>query len=150
MEFASFQDKIPDNHCFGCGPLNEHGLRLESHWDGEESVARFEPRPEHSAGPPEILNGGIIATIIDCHGICTAIADAYRQSGREIGVGDPIWYVTGRLEVDYRAPTPIGAPVELRARVAERQGRKTRVNVRVSSGETICAQGSVLAIRVRG
>ena len=124
---TAFQDRMPGNHCFGCGPGNERGLRIKSHWadeQGTESVCRFEPQPHQAAGPREYLNGGIIATVIDCHGVCTAIADAYRREGREMGQGELIWYVTGSLTVDYRRPTPIDREVEIRARLREVDGRK--------------------------
>ena len=46
-----FQAYYPENrsHCYGCGTLNEHGLHIESRWDGDESVCRFEPQPYHMA-----------------------------------------------------------------------------------------------------
>jgi len=41
----AFQDFYPDelSWCYGCGRLNEHGLRIKSYWDGEESVATYTP-----------------------------------------------------------------------------------------------------------
>src|SRR5215218_5029413 len=100
----AFQDQMPDNHCFGCGRANAHGLGLRSRWDGDASTAEWTARPEHAAGPPGILNGGIIATLLDCHGVCTAIADAYRRESRPIGSDPEIWYATGTLSVDYLRP----------------------------------------------
>ena len=77
-----FQDLIQGNHCFGCGPHNPAGLQIKSTWSGEkESVCVFQPSAHHCAAPTKFLNGGIIATIIDCHSVCTAIAYAYRQAG---------------------------------------------------------------------
>jgi acyl-CoA thioesterase FadM len=65
-----------------------------------------------------------------------------------MGDGEEIWCVTGRLEVDYLAPTPIDRPVELRARIEAVSGRKTTLNCTLSSGDTLCAQGRVIAVRV--
>ena len=48
---------------------------------GDEAVSTFTPQPFHMAGPTNVLNGGIIGTVIDCHCICTAFADAYRREG---------------------------------------------------------------------
>jgi hypothetical protein len=93
-EQKAFQELIQGNHCFGCGNLNKHGLQIRSYWDGEETVCNWKPREYHMAGPAHVLNGGIIATLIDCHSICTAIAAAYRNEGREIGSGERIWYAT--------------------------------------------------------
>ena len=100
------------------------------------------------AGPTHVLNGGIIATVVDCHCVCTAIADAYRAAGRDIGSAPVIWCVTATLRVDYLAPTPIDAPVELRARVRETKGRKRVVTCTVSSGGRTCAEAEVVAVEV--
>ena len=153
MTGDAFQDRIPGNHCFGCGPGNERGLRIKSRWAdaqgvGDESVCRYRPEPHQAAGPLGFLNGGILATLIDCHAVCTAIADAYRRAGRELGQGELIWYVTGSLAVDYRRPTPIGDEVVVRARLAGVEDRKTRLECRLSSGGELCAEGRVLAVRV--
>ena len=45
----AFQDYYSDStsHCYGCGRLNEQGLQIKSTWDGEESVAHYQPRPYH-------------------------------------------------------------------------------------------------------
>ena len=73
----AFQDYYPEDvaHCFGCGRLNEHGHHIKSYWDGDETVARFVPRPHHTA-IPEYVYGGLIASLIDCHGTGTAAAAA--------------------------------------------------------------------------
>ena len=64
----SIQDRLyPDLPCFGCGPVNERGLRLKSYATGDgEVIAEFTPWPEHDNGTG-FLNGGIIATVLDCH-----------------------------------------------------------------------------------
>jgi len=107
----AFQDAIQDNHCWGCGTLNQAGLHLKSAWEGDESVCRLTPRPEFMAGPTDVLYGGFIASVFDCHAVCTAIADAYRTAGRELGSEPRLWCVTASLKVDYLAPTPLGAPL---------------------------------------
>ena len=109
MSSTAFQDLIPDNGCYGCGPANPHGLRIKSVWEGEEAVCVYRPEPHQSAGPPQFLNGGIIATLIDCHSVCTAIAHAYRAEGRPIGSAPHIWCVTANLNVTYLRPTPLEA-----------------------------------------
>ncbi|MGL6160917.1 PaaI family thioesterase [Microbulbifer sp.] len=148
-EQIAIQDRIPDNHCFGCGPDNRQGLQIKSYWTGDdESRCEFTPRPHHCAGPTHYLNGGIIATAIDCHTICTAIADGYRQAGREVGGGEKIWFATGRLDVQYKAPAPIDKPVILEAKIVERSERKTVLHCTLSSGGRLCATADVVAVRV--
>ena len=100
------------------------------------------------AGPRHVLNGGIIATILDCHGVCTSVADAYRREGRAIGRGDTIWFATGSLDVRYLAPVPVDASVELRARVVEHGERKTVVDSTLVAADDVCARAAVTAVRV--
>ncbi len=146
---TAFQDLILGNHCYGCGIENPSGLSIKSYWDGlEETVCSFSPETFHSAGPPGVLNGGIIATLIDCHCVCSSVAYAYRAEGREIGSGDEIWFVTGGLSVKYLQPTPIRGPVHLRARVTEAADKKMIWHCSVSVADTVCATGDVIAIRV--
>ncbi|MGH2403078.1 MAG: PaaI family thioesterase [bacterium] len=144
----AFQDEFVGNYCFGCGSLNQRGLRIKSYWAGDEAVCAWRPDPVHMAGPQGILNGGIIATIIDCHSICTAIADAYRREGRPLDSEPLIWYVTGSLQVSYLRPTPIDTEVTLRARVKERGEKKSVVVCSLSARGEECARGEILAVRV--
>ncbi|HXG31183.1 MAG TPA: PaaI family thioesterase [Thermodesulfobacteriota bacterium] len=148
MDKPAIQDYMEINGCWGCGSLNEHGLRLKSYLLGDESICTWKPEEYHMAGPKGVLNGGIIATIMDCHSICTAIADAYGREGRELGTEPFIWYVTASLKVDYLLPTPIDRPVTLRARVKEVKERKTVVACSLFSGKSECARAEVLAVRV--
>ncbi len=148
MTRTAFQDQIVGNHCWGCGSLNMWGLAIKSYWDGEESVCEWEPRDRFMSGPSGVLNGGIIATLVDCHSICTAIAARYRLEGREIGSGESVKYATGSLNVRYLAPTPINQTVSLRATIVEATDRKTVVNSTVSSGGQERAIGEVVGVRV--
>lgn len=145
---TALQDLIPGNHCYGCGPDNPLGMQIKSHWDGEESVCTYIPRPEQCAGPTQYLYGGTIASIIDCHCVCTGIAFQYESDGKQVGEGPPIWCVTGKLSVSYLAPTPIDKPVELRASVVKASGRKMTVKCTLSSEGTATAEAEVIAIRV--
>jgi len=146
----AIQDLVPGNHCWGCGPLNPHGLQIKSWLEGDEAVCRFQPSPAHMAGPTHVLNGGIIATLIDCHSVLTALAAAYRAAGREIGSEPHLWCVTASMKIDYLAPAPIAEPVELRASVRESKGRKHVVACTLSSGGRECARAEVLAVEVKG
>ena len=145
---TAIQDRIPHNHCYGCGPENPHGLQIKSFWDGNESVCTYTPRPEQSAGPSQYLYGGTIASIIDCHCVGTSIANYYEREGREIGEGAPVWCVTGNLTVRYLKPIRIDRPVKLRATIRECSDRKTIVDCEVISDGDVAAAGEVIAIRV--
>jgi acyl-CoA thioesterase FadM len=56
--------------------------------------------------------------------------------------------VTGKLTVNYIAPTPFDADIEVRAVLAEVSERKTIVKSSVYSGETLTAEGEMVAVRV--
>lgn len=149
MRKKAFQDYYPDQlaYCFGCGRLNEHGHQLKSYWDGEETVAEFTPEPFHIA-IPGFVYGGLIASLIDCHGTGTAAAAAYRQEGRSMDSDPPLRFVTASLRVDYLKPTPLGVPLEVRGRVEELKGRKVVVRETVSAEGTVCAEGTVVAVQM--
>jgi acyl-coenzyme A thioesterase PaaI-like protein len=159
MEQQSFQEQLAAlgfQHCWGCGIANEHGLRLKSYWsdDGEsdngEAVCVWHPQPYHIAAPG-IVNGGILATLIDCHSAATACADAYLAAGRAIQPGgEPLVYLTAQLDVRYLRPTPTGGPLTLRARVVERGERRTTVECSVVGVSGIeSARGTVVCARPR-
>ena len=145
----AFQDYYPDDvsHCFGCGKLNEKVHKIKSHWDGDESVAVFTPEPYHTAIPGYVY-GGLIASLIDCHGTGTAAAAGYREEGREMSSDPPLRYVTASLHVDYLRPTPMGVPLEVRGRVEEISGKKVVVSETLSANGKICARGRVVAVRM--
>jgi len=149
MDQKAFQDYYPDelSYCYGCGRLNEQGLKLKSYWDGEETVAILNPSPHHIAIPGYVY-GGLIASIIDCHGTGTASAAAYQSEGREIGTEPPLRFVTASLHVEYMRPTPLGVPLEVRGKIKEIKGRKVVVSATVSAAGEICARGEVVAVRM--
>jgi acyl-coenzyme A thioesterase PaaI-like protein len=145
----AFQDAYPDDlaYCYGCGRLNEHGLHVRSFWEGDESVATFTPRPYHIAVPGYVY-GGLIASLIDCHGTGTASAAAYRAEGRSPGSLPPMRYVTAALHVDYLRPTPLGVPLQVRGRVSEVTARKVVVEAWVIADGEVTARGTVVAVRM--
>ncbi len=57
----------------------------------------------------------------------------------------PFRFVTASLKVDYLKPTPLGVPLEVRARVKEIKGRKVVMQAWLSAEGQVCAQGEVVA-----
>jgi acyl-coenzyme A thioesterase PaaI-like protein len=149
MAPEAIQDYYPPDfaQCYGCGRLNEYGLQIKSYWDGDETVSTFRPKPYHTAVPGYVY-GGLIASLIDCHGTGTAAAAAYRAQGREWDTEPALRYVTAALHVDYLKPTPINTELELRARVKEIKGRKVVVSVTVSADGEVRAWGEVVAVQI--
>ena len=148
-EKKAFQDFYPDklSHCYGCGRLNENGMHIKSYWNGEESISTFTPKPYHLAFPG-FVNGGVIASFIDCHGTGTAAAAAYRADGREMDTLPPLRFVTASLHVDYLKPTPIDTPLIARGKVKEIKEKKVVVDVSISANDVICATGEVIAVKI--
>ena len=148
-DLKAFQDYYPDqwSYCYGCGRLNHAGLQIKSYWDGSETICEFLPRPEHTAIPGYVY-GGLIASLVDCHGTGTAAAAAYQAEGRPMGSEPPLRFLTGTLNVKYLNPTPLGPPIELRGKIREVKGRKVVVDVTVTVNEQVTAIGEVIAIQV--
>jgi acyl-coenzyme A thioesterase PaaI-like protein len=142
------QDLIPHNHCWGCGTLNPRGLHLKTVNEGDDAVSRLVPGPDFMAGPTDVLYGGLIAAVFDCHCVCTAIADAYAAEARDIGSAPHLWCVTASLKVDYLAPTPLGAEIEVRGRVREARGRKRVVEAVLRCVGRDRARAEVVAVQV--
>jgi len=149
MTDKAFQDYYPDNvaHCFGCGNLNAHGHRIKTHWEKDETVTRFRPEPFHTAIPGYVY-GGLIASLIDCHGTGTAAAAMYRAEGRAMDSEPPFRFVTASLQVDFLKPTPLGGELEIRGRVKEIKGRKVIVDATVYAGGVATARGEIVAVRM--
>jgi acyl-coenzyme A thioesterase PaaI-like protein len=149
MNRKAFQDLYPGEfcHCYGCGRLNEHGLQIKSHWDGDETVTIFEPRAYHT-GIAGYVYGGLIASLIDCHCLGTAAAAKRRADNPGEDSQTLPRFVTAALHVDYLRPTPMGVALEVRARAEEIKERKVIVQATVSAEGEICARGKVVAVRM--
>mgnify|MGYP001585238025 CR=1 FL=1 len=119
------EEHWPDKVCYGCGPSNAKGLHVRSFVvrdavprmdiatieassaDGTAEVLYteccFTPEPHHAA-LPGVLNGGIIASVFDCHCNITAAHCLMRIAG---GSSLPHMTVTADLRVQFKAPTPM-------------------------------------------
>ena len=149
MSTKSFQDHYPEHmsHCYGCGSLNHAGHQIKTHWDGEESVSRFTPDQHHVAIPGYVY-GGLLASLIDCHGTGTAAAAAYRAEGRDMDSDPAHRFLTASLHVDYLKPTPLGVELEIRGRVKEIKGRKVVIEEWIVADGEITVRGEVVAVEV--
>ena len=121
----------PLYHCFGCGPANSKGLRLRSFPaddSADELVCARRPEPYHEAFE-NVLNGGIVGTLLDCHSNWAAAWHLMRRDGLD----KPPCTVTAEFHVRMRHPTPSREPVELRARVVEASGPRVNVLAELAS-----------------
>jgi acyl-coenzyme A thioesterase PaaI-like protein len=141
----SLQDQYaPKSICFGCGPANEKGLRIKSRVEGDVVVADFTPEPFHHAFP-NVLNGGIIGALLDCHGNWTAAWHLMRAAGAD----RPPVTVTAEYAVKLRRPTPSAGSLRLRARVVESSADRAVVEGSLEAGGAVCAtfRGTFVAVK---
>jgi acyl-coenzyme A thioesterase PaaI-like protein len=107
------------------GPVNPTSVEITVGAEGEEAVAQvwFGPAFE---GAPGRVHGGMVAAVFDD---VTGFVLAF--------VGEPAF--TGELAIRYRAPVPVETPIEFRARLRQREGRRLVVEAEA------CLDGTVLA-----
>jgi acyl-coenzyme A thioesterase PaaI-like protein len=149
MTDKAFQDFYPDHmaHCFGCGRLNQYGHQIKSFWDGEESVCHFLPGP-HYISIPGYVYGGLLASLIDCHGTGTAAAAAYRAEHRDMSSDPALRFLTASLHVDYLKPTPLGVVLDVRGKVRAVTGRKVVIEEWITAAGAITVRGELVAVQV--
>jgi acyl-coenzyme A thioesterase PaaI-like protein len=134
----------PESTCFGCGPANDRGLRiasLEADAAGGDSnvrpgelVADWQPLPHHAAFD-DVLNGGIIGALLDCHSNWAAAVRLMRDTG----AAGPPGCVTAEMTVRFRRPTPVHIPVRLRAWPVRIDGQRVVVDAELLSGGIVTA-----------
>ena len=134
----------PKSICFGCGPANEKGLRIDSKRSENGLELWFTPSEEHQAFPG-MVNGGIIGTLLDCHGNWTAaIALMDAQEADE-----PPCTVTARYEVNLRRPTPLGEKLTVVGLAKEVSSDRVLVELTMTAAGKICATGNGLFVAVK-
>lgn len=132
--------------CYGCGRMNSDGHHFRTGWQGEQTVTIYDPKPEHIA-VPGFVYGGVIASLIDCHGTGSAALALHRKNGHEVGDGSETpRFVTASLKVDFLKPTPQGVALKAVGTVHEIHPKKFKVETEVYAGETVCARGEVVAV----
>jgi acyl-CoA thioesterase FadM len=76
------------------------------------------------------------------------MACKYRDRGKDTDNNAPLRFVTASLHVDYLAPTPIDATLELRGKVKEIKGRKVIVGITLSAKGKVCVKGEVVVVQI--
>ncbi|UOQ44814.1 PaaI family thioesterase [Halobacillus salinarum] len=144
----AIQDDYPEDFawCYGCGRLNEAGHHFRTGIKGDETITVYQPEPEHTA-IPGFVYGGVIASLIDCHGTGSAAITLHQKNGGEVGDGKDVpRFVTASLHVDYLMPTPQDVPLKAIGKVEEIHPKKFKVATEVYAGEKLCAKGEVVAV----
>ncbi|TRM10934.1 PaaI family thioesterase [Lentibacillus cibarius] len=143
----AIQDDYPDDfsHCYGCGRLNQEGYHFRTGWDGDKTVTIYTPEPQHTA-IPGFVYGGLIASLIDCHGTGSASLALHRKHGHEPGsTQEPPRFVTASLHVDFVKPTPQGQTLKAVGTPEEIHPKKFKIHTEVYAGDIVCAKAEVTA-----
>jgi acyl-coenzyme A thioesterase PaaI-like protein len=118
--------------CMVAGSAHPNGTGLMGHREGDEVVASVTLGPAHE-GPPGRAHGGMIASLFD-----------------EV-FGFALWMeavpaYTAWLKINYRKPVPLAEPLELRATVSERDGRKIFLAGTAGCGGEVLAEAEALFV----
>jgi acyl-coenzyme A thioesterase PaaI-like protein len=144
-DFSLQERYAPNNTCFGCGPANEKGLRIRSFPSGDEVIATWTPQPFHEAFP-NVLNGGIIGALLDCHSNWAATYHLMNKTGATT----PPCTVTADYAIKLTRPTPMDkGPITLRAKVVDSTDDRATVEATLEAGGKVCAtcRGTFVAVK---
>jgi len=110
--------EVAPHHCFACGALNEHGIHLDLHVEGDMCWTEL-ALADRFQGWDGIAHGGIICTILD------------EVMAWSLAATDN-WGLTARMSVDFKRPVRLGVPIRgegritaIRRRIIETSGRLT-------------------------
>lgn len=116
------------------GPANPSATPMTREFATDVVTSEFTFEPMHS-GAPGRGHGGVLAGVLD---------EFAGAAPRLVGV----MAATARLTVNYRAPIPMGVPLQLRVWVHERDGRKIHVHGDAHNGENLIADLEALFIEI--
>ena len=118
--------EVEPHNCFACGELNEHGLQLDLHVDGERCWTEL-TLEERFQGWDDIAHGGIVCTILD-----EVMAWSLASTDN--------WGLTARMSVDFRKPVRLGRRIRGEGWVTANRRRIIETAARlvdVESGEAL-------------
>ncbi|MCI0582211.1 MAG: PaaI family thioesterase [Chloroflexi bacterium] len=148
MDGHSLQERYaPASRCFGCGPANPDGLHLRS-FEADDGwlSATWQPEARFEAFD-DALNGGIVGTLLDCHGNWAAVTHLMHARAAAEAPG----CVTAELSIRYHRPTPTRlGPLTVRSHVIEASADRATVEATVAGGDgilTATARGTFVAVR---
>ena len=134
----------PSSICFGCGPANQQGLQINSIRIENGLSMEFLPEQHHQAFPG-MINGGIIGTLLDCHGNWTAAVALMDAQGLE----EPPCTVTASYTVKLRRPTPTDTVLKVTSQIKELSDDRVEIESLLEANDKVCATGSGLFVAVK-
>jgi acyl-coenzyme A thioesterase PaaI-like protein len=144
----SLQERYaPTARCFGCGPANAVGLRIRSFAVDDTAdahvVCDFVPDKHHEAFE-NVLNGGIIGAVLDCHMNWTTIHHLMRK----LGLDHAPPCVTSEFKVVLKRPTRMG-PVHVDAHVVSATDDRATIEATMTADGKVTATGTGTFVMVR-
>ena len=137
----------PKGRCFGCGPANSKGLRIRSFaldaTANAHVICDFTPEIHHEAFE-NVLNGGIIGAVLDCHMNWTAIFHLMKKTGLDHAP----CCVTANFSVALKRPTPLG-PVHVDAYVLSSTDDRATIEATMTAGGRVTAIGTGTFVAVK-
>ena len=149
----AWQDRIRQDHpgrrCYGCGADNPKGLHLKSHVQGDELVAHWRAQ-EHHLSYPGFLNGGVAATLMDCHAVCAAFVAELKELGLDPGEAPqrlPAGW-TKAMSLEFIKPVPLSEEISLRAKVVGKGDKSRQVQCSLYVDGQECVTGDLTIIMI--
>jgi acyl-coenzyme A thioesterase PaaI-like protein len=125
------QKQPSSDRCFVCGRNNPIGMHMHFVADSDGCVYADYTPSENQQGYPGVMHGGLITAMLD------------ELIGRT-AIASDLWCMTGKLEVRFIKPVPIGAPLKLKGEITRKTSR-----VLEGSGEIRLPDGT-LAVKAQG
>ena len=119
--------EVEPHNCFACGELNEHGLHLDLHVEGDRCWTQL-ALGDRFQGWDGIAHGGILSTILD------------EVMSWSLAATDN-WGVTARLNVAFRKPVRLDRPIRAEGWMTNARRRMIETAGRIVDA----ADGTVLA-----
>ncbi len=144
MKQRSLQETYaPQGVCYGCGPSNPNGFKIQSYVEDKKIVARWQPQSHHHAFP-NILNGGVIGTILDCH--CNWAAAWYLM--QEKNSDQTPCTVTAEYTIKLIRPTPMDGIITLEATLEHLDKNIAFIKGQLIAKDEVCdtCEGTFVAV----
>lgn len=131
--------KQPNSHCsFICGRRSPVGLRMSFYSTAPGEVMAEHVVPDDYQGYPGVVHGGVTAAMLDETAGRTVLAN-----------GDDQFYMTLKLEIEYRKPVPTETMLRIIGRLETMRSRRAtaRSEIQLQDG-TILAQARAVLVEV--
>ena len=135
MKKLSLQELYaPHGICFGCGCKNKKGLQVKSFVNNKLIISQWRAKEHHQAFP-NVLNGGIIGSILDCH--CNWAAAYFLMKGQRLKTTPCT--DTAEYTIKLKRPTPFNALLNLSAKLINIKNNIAIIEASLIAEEKVCA-----------